>query len=181
MFITCTQTDSRWPYYYDRRPPRGPQDSFRPPIVPGMMMKAAQHSKEGEWRLEAPVSRARNGDTMAGRMQDRASRQHYVAEELVAGIPYSKEGYRGSARLYSVEVTETDARFLNVMTNGGRGDVDIYVRFDNYPTKRTYDERSAHDGNQEQVIINNPKQGRYYIVLYGFDEYYKVGFEAEYR
>ena len=47
--------------------------------------------------------------------------------------------------------------------------------------KRNYDMRSAHPGNQEQVIIDNPLPGTYYIVLYGFDRYNSVGFEAEYR
>lgn len=67
------------------------------------------------------------------------------------------------------------------MANGGAGDVDIYVRKDEYPTKRNYDKRSAHPGNQEQIIIDNPLPGRYFIVLYGFETYDSIGFEAEYR
>ena len=66
--------------------------------------------------------------------------------------------------------------------------------------KSVYDMRSAHPGNQEQVIIENPLKGRYvincnihketptlmfstryYIVLYGYEDYRDIGFEAEYR
>ena len=67
--------------------------------------------------------------------------------------------------------------YLNIMANGGVGDVDVYVRFDEYPTwvqkrqldpirtfetlrKRIYDMRSATPGNQEQIIIERPQQGR---------------------
>lgn len=105
----------------------------------------------------------------------------FEADVMANGIPYSKSGYRGSARLYSIEIVESGASFLNVMANGGSGDVDLYVRKDEYPTKRNYDVRSAHPGNQEQVIIDNPLPGRYFIVLYGFETYNSIGFEAEYR
>ena len=49
------------------------------------------------------------------------------------------------------------------------------------PRKRSYDQRSATPGNQEQVIIERPEQGTYYIVLYGYENYSDVGFEAESR
>ena len=78
--------------------------------------------------------------------------RRYYAEPVVNGIPYSVKGYRGSARLYSVQVfiacyyvtlpfnviwfqvAEAGEGYLNIMANGGVGDVDIYVRFDEYPT-----------------------------------------------
>jgi len=67
------------------------------------------------------------------------------------------------------------------MTNGGQGDVDIYVKRDEYPTKRNYDIKSAYPGNQEQIILEAPAPGRYYIVLYGYESYSMIGFEAEFR
>jgi len=140
--------------------------SVQAPVVPHQR-GGHQHSLAGPaWVFDKAMAR----DT-----------RRFEADALANGIPYSKSGYRGSARLYSIEVAETGVIFLNVMTNGGSGDVDIYVRRDEYPTKRNYDMRSAHPGNQEQVIIDNPRPGRYYIVLYGFDSYNSVGFEAEYR
>ena len=47
--------------------------------------------------------------------------------------------------------------------------------------KSNYDVRSAHPGNQEQIIIESPVPGRYFIVLYGYETYSMIGFEAEYR
>ena len=64
--------------------------------------------------------------------------------------------------------------------------------------KSNYDGKATHNGNQEQITILNPVRGRsltvnikkqklkhlclrYYIVLYGYENYSNVGFEAEYR
>ena len=33
-----------------------------------------------------------------------------------------------------IQITESGVSFLNVMTNGGQGDVDIYIKRDDYPT-----------------------------------------------
>lgn len=114
-------------------------------------------------------------------MSRQAGNQRFQSEPLVNGIPYGKSGYARSATLYDIEITESQLLFLNIMTNGGSGDVDIYVKRDDFPTKSNYDVRSAHPGNQEQIIIQNPVPGRYYIVLYGYESYSMVGFEAEYR
>merc|ERR1711996_165504 len=108
-------------------------------------------------------------------MSRQAGNQRFQSEQLVNGIPYGKSGYARSATLYDIEITETGVSFLNIMTNGGGGDVDIYVKRDDYPTKSNYDVKSAHPGNQEQIIIENPVQGRYYIVLYGYERYQSVG------
>jgi len=138
----------------------------RAPIVP-YKKAGLEHSLAGpSWSFDKAMTRA------TGRFE---------ADVMANGIPYSKSGYRGSARLYSLEILESGASFINVMTNGGSGDVDMYVRKDEYPTKRNYDARSATSGNQEQVIIENPSPGRYFIVLYGFNSYESIGFEAEYR
>ena len=63
-----------------------------------------------------------------------------------------------------------------------------------------HEERATHPGNQEQVIIKKTLKGRYvisnkntnnklthifmtryYNVLYGYEDYQDIGFEAEYR
>merc|ERR1711997_102787 len=113
--------------------------------------------------------------------RSRQSGGRFNSEPIINGIPYGKSGYAGSATLYDIEITESGVSFLNVMTNGGQGDVDIYIKRDDYPTKRNYDIKSAYPGNQEQIILEAPVPGRYYIVLYGYENYNMVGFEAEYR
>jgi len=90
-------TDTLW------APPWRPQRGSRAqslsvvPRVPGTQgVRRSQHTTEGGWRLEGPSSRASTG--------------RYYAEPLVNGIPYSVKGYRGSARLYSVQVFLKDIK-----------------------------------------------------------------------
>jgi len=139
------------------------------PVVP-FRNRGQQHDSRGQpsWSFE---------ENSFGR----AAVGHFESEKLVNGIPYGKSGYKQSATLYDIEITEQGVTFLNIMTNGGNGDVDIYVKRDDYPTKSNYDVRSAHPGNQEQIIIEAPVPGRYFIVLYGYETYSMIGFEAEYR
>jgi Leucine-rich repeat (LRR) protein len=54
---------------------------------------------------------------------------------------------------------------LTVSTNGGTGDVDLYVRFGAPPTTAQSDASSTHLGNTEAVTIAAPKTGTYYIGL----------------
>jgi len=141
-----------------------------PPKVPGISPWSVQHSssRTDDWGVYGSGS-------------DRFTRnQRFNAVDMVNGIPYGVTGRRGTAQLFSIQV-DRDQAFLNVMCNGGVGDVDIYIKFNDYPTKRNYDERSAHGGNQEQIILDNPQEGKYYVVLYGYDNFDNVGFEAEFR
>jgi len=138
----------------------------RIPRVP-FSNRGQEHNDARDWHFDQSRSRAA-GD-------------RFDSEKLINGIPYGKSGYARSATLFDIEISETGVNFLNIMTNGGSGDVDIYVKRDDYPTKSNYDVRSAHPGNQEQIIIETPVPGKYYIVLYGYESYNLIGFEAEYR
>ena len=67
-----------------------------PAVVPGRG-RGPQHDPRGPaWRYDRP--RARTADTA------RSAHMRFEADSLVNGIPYSKTGYRGSARLFSIEV-----------------------------------------------------------------------------
>jgi Leucine-rich repeat (LRR) protein len=54
---------------------------------------------------------------------------------------------------------------LTLSTDGGTGDVDLYVRFGSAPTAAQFDASSATPGNQESVTIAAPRAGTYYIGL----------------
>lgn len=128
-----------------------------------------------------PDHENRSGDGWS--FTDRQTRQtgRYTSDPILNGIPYGKTGYKRSATLYHIEIIEENVSWLTMMTNGGSGDVDIYYKLDDYPTKSNYDGKASHNGNQEQITVLNPAPGRYYIVLYGYEKYSNVGFEAEYR
>ncbi|MFY9822423.1 MAG: pre-peptidase C-terminal domain-containing protein [Thermoanaerobaculia bacterium] len=63
---------------------------------------------------------------------------------------------------------------LTLSTSGGTGDVDLYVRFGAPPTSGQsgqFDASSVTAGNTESVTIAAPRQGTYYIGLYGHSPY----------
>lgn len=60
---------------------------------------------------------------------------------------------------------------LTLSTSGGTGDVDLHVRFGAPPTTGQSDASSITAGNTESVTIAAPRQGTYYIGLYGRSPY----------
>jgi hypothetical protein len=68
------------------------------------------------------------------------------------------------AHYFAIDVPVGTAQ-LRVVTNGGTGDADIYVRHNGRPTTTAYDFHSASAGNVENVAITNPAAGRWYIMV----------------
>jgi Leucine-rich repeat (LRR) protein len=60
---------------------------------------------------------------------------------------------------------------LTLSTSGGTGNVDLYVRFGAPPTTAQSDVSSVTTGNTESVTITAPRQGTWYIGLYGRSSY----------
>jgi len=94
----------------------------RIPRVP-FCNRGKEHNDARDWHFDQSRSRVAGG--------------RFDSEKLINGIPYGKSGYARSATLFEIEITETGVNFLNIMTNGGSGDVDIYVKRDDYPTYDT--------------------------------------------
>jgi hypothetical protein len=91
----------------------------------------------------------------------------------------SISGAAGSWRYYYIDVPSGQAS-LQIMTYGGTGDCDLYVRRGSLPTLETYDYRPYLTGNNETVTIQNPTMGRYYIGLRGWSAYSGVTLHATY-
>ena len=60
---------------------------------------------------------------------------------------------------------------LAFKTWNGPGDCDLYVAFNREPTTADYDKASDRDGNYEEVLITNPQQGDWFIMLYAYAAY----------
>ncbi|HEX7339435.1 MAG TPA: M9 family metallopeptidase [Rhodanobacteraceae bacterium] len=54
---------------------------------------------------------------------------------------------------------------LNIQTQGGTGNADLYVSGNSYPQTTSYDAKSTNSGNDESVTINAPTTGTYYYVM----------------
>ena len=69
-------------------------------------------------------------------------------------------------KFYSIDVGHFSAEYLNIMTVGGEGDVDIMVNYNTYPRWGDFIAKSAHGFNNEQIVIKNPDAGKYAFFLY---------------
>ena len=70
-------------------------------------------------------------------------------------------------KFYSIDVGHFSAQYLNIMTVGGEGDVDIMVNYNTYPRWGDFIAKSAHGFNNEQIVIKNPAAGKYAFWLLG--------------
>ena len=72
--------------------------------------------------------------------------------------------FRGQEQYYAITVPEGKTN-LTFRLSGGRGDGDLYARFDSKPTATSYDAASTGFGNHELITFAQPKAGTYYLML----------------
>jgi serine protease len=90
---------------------------------------------------------------------------------------------QGEALMFAIDVP-AEATSLNVSIKGGSGssgDADLYLLYDNQPTKSDYDCRPYLFGNWEHCMIRPANPGRYYIMLQGYSAFSKVSLVADYQ
>lgn len=69
---------------------------------------------------------------------------------------------------------------LRVVTSGGSGDGDLYVRLGALPTTSTYNGRSTGSTNAETVTISNPSAGDWYVGFYAYSSFSGASLTATY-
>ncbi|KDA54790.1 hypothetical protein EG19_09070 [Thermoanaerobaculum aquaticum] len=69
---------------------------------------------------------------------------------------------------------------LKVVTSGGSGDADLYVKRGALPSTSSYDGKSEGSTTAETVTISNPAAGDFYIGLYAYSSYSGVSLTATY-
>jgi vibriolysin len=69
---------------------------------------------------------------------------------------------------------------LKVVTSGGSGDADLYVKRGALPSTSSYDGKSEGSTTAETVTIANPVAGDFYIGLYAYSSYSGVSLTATY-
>ncbi|MBN1507021.1 MAG: pre-peptidase C-terminal domain-containing protein [Sedimentisphaerales bacterium] len=105
----------------------------------------------------------------------------YAAETpLTNGVPLTgQSGSASSEKFYRIDVPAGQDD-LEILTTGGTGDVDLYVRFGALPTTTSYDYRPYKPGNEETVAVESPTAGTWYIMLRGYSDYANVTLKATY-
>ncbi len=100
--------------------------------------------------------------------------------ELQNGVPVSGlSASTGSETFYKIVVPAGQASLV-ILTTGGTGDVDLYVRLGAKPTTTVWDYRPYLIGNEETVTITAPSAGTYYIMLRAYSTYAGVTVKATY-
>jgi serine protease len=99
--------------------------------------------------------------------------------KLSNNVPVSNlsDGTRSAEKTYTVEVP-SGSKKLTVSSSGGRGDVDLYVKFGSKPTGSSYDCRPYKTGNNESCSLSSPRAGTFYVVLKTYAAYSGVTLKA---
>lgn len=98
----------------------------------------------------------------------------------VSGYPKSGLSQSKGNWLYYTVALPSDAVSLTATTNGGSGDVDLYVRANNNPTTSTYDCRSNGGNNNESCTINPTSSSTYVVGLYAYAAFSGVTLNVTY-
>lgn len=82
---------------------------------------------------------------------------------------------------YAYIMLPQGARNLRVWSEGGSGDVDLYLAPGRYPSPRDYELTSARAGNAESLTLAQPQSGRwYYVTLHARRPFANVTLNASY-
>ncbi|HGS5371213.1 TPA: S8 family peptidase [Vibrio cholerae] len=94
--------------------------------------------------------------------------------KVVTGI----SGKQGESKKFYIDVPA--GRRLSIETNGGTGNLDLYVRLGSEPEPFAWDCASYRNGNNEVCPFPNTREGRHFITLYGTTEFNNVSLVARY-
>lgn len=94
----------------------------------------------------------------------------------------SIKNFSSTSQAYAYIMLPAGAKNLKLFTNGGTGDVDLYVKKGAYPTTTSYDAASLKAGNDESVLLATPTSGQwYYITLRAKQAFSGVTLSATYE
>jgi hypothetical protein len=90
---------------------------------------------------------------------------------LVSGVTLTSQGApTASTRVYKITVP-TGSTALKVVTSGGTGDADLYLKKGVTPSPTDIDFKSEAAGSAELINVANPAADDWYILVYGYEEY----------
>lgn len=94
----------------------------------------------------------------------------------------SLKNLSSNTQSYVYIMVPAGTKSLKIMTGGGTGNVDLYVKKDNYPSTTVYDAASFTTGNDDSITISNPTPNAwYYILLKANSSFSNVSVGASYE
>jgi len=99
---------------------------------------------------------------------------------LSNGVPVSpiQLSYRQMINYY-IDVP-ANVTTLRIQTWGGQGDVDLYVRYGAQATEAAFDYAAWFVGNDENILIQHPQAGGWYVGLDGFSASSGITLKVQY-
>ncbi|WP_256597762.1 pre-peptidase C-terminal domain-containing protein, partial [Moritella viscosa] len=89
-------------------------------------------------------------------------------------------GGTDSSAYYYIDAP-ANATELRFTMNGGTGDGELYVKFNDLPTEESYDCESKGSGNDEVCSFSDVQAGTYQILVHGYEKYDDVSLTATYK
>lgn len=99
---------------------------------------------------------------------------------LSNGVPVTGLASGAGTSLNYTIVVPAGASNLNIVTSGGTGDVDLYVKAGSAPTDTVYDCRPYKSGNAETCTFATPTAGTYYVRLKAYSAFSGVSLVGSY-
>lgn len=96
---------------------------------------------------------------------------------LVSGQAVTVSAAKGEWKHFYIDVPRNTSR-LDLVSSGGSGDADLYVKYGSKPTLTSYDKRPYLSGNNESAFYTNPPAGRYYVSLHAYAAFQNASLKA---
>jgi len=87
--------------------------------------------------------------------------------------------FLGERSYYKIEIPPSHYS-LEITTNGGTGDCDIYASYNTLPTENLYDYFGSDFGNKEMIHVLEPADGTWYIMLHAYERFQSVNLKISY-
>ncbi|WP_448564653.1 PPC domain-containing protein [Thalassotalea ganghwensis] len=102
-----------------------------------------------------------------------------LSPDLSNNTTITVSGGQGEWQHYSIALPAW-ATDLLVTTQGGSGDGDLYLRFNQEPTLNDWDCRPYADGNDESCRVDTPSPGNYFVSIRGYRSFSNVQLSVSY-
>ena len=107
---------------------------------------------------------------LAGAMLAEPAGADHAGSLLDGGAVVGLSGRRGQEIVFRIHV-EPGTDELLVATFGGEGDLDLYLSYEDRPSPRDHDYRSAGDSSDERIDVQYPRAGTWQLLVHGFRQF----------
>ncbi|MBQ4811122.1 collagenase [Pseudoalteromonas luteoviolacea] len=136
------------------------------------------YNAKGEYTVSLTVSDPQGARATVSTTANVAQDSDGVTE-LQKGQTVTVAAQQDEMKHFKIQVP-AGATNLTIVTSGGTGDSDLYVKHGQTPTLTSYDCRPYVGGNAERCDIAAPTAGTYFVMLRGYNSFENVSLSADF-